>query len=57
MIKLWVIINMNLKGKYTLKCLRFLVFWIVFPLMLFIVYRFKFEYEKLKGLIELFEVI
>lgn len=47
------LININLNGKYTLKCLKFLVFWVVIPILIITVYLILFQTEKLISLLKI----
>lgn len=47
-------ININLKGKYTLKCLKVIVFAIIVPSMIFTFYVIIFQTEKIEKISKLF---
>ena len=47
-------INIKLKGKYTIKCLKFLVFYLIYPLIGLSVTFFLLKNEEL---MELFKII
>lgn len=46
------LINIKLKGKYTLECLKFLVFSVVIPILLVSFYLIVFQTEKLMAILK-----
>ena len=47
------LLNIKLKGKYTLKCIKFLVFWIFIPLLFTSLYLMIFQTEKLELILKI----
>lgn len=47
------LVNINLKGKHTLKCLKFLVFWVILPIISIILFLIIFQTEKLLSLLRI----
>lgn len=46
------IVNIKLKGKYTLKCLKFIVFTVIMPITIITFYLVVYQTEKLKTILE-----
>jgi hypothetical protein len=44
----------NIKGKYFYKSIRFIVFWVILPVILISTYLFIYHYPKV---IQFFEII
>ncbi len=49
------LINIGLKGKYTLRCLKFIVYKVIYPLMGILILLFLFEFEKLKEILKIID--
>ncbi|MAB48637.1 MAG: hypothetical protein CMC05_08405 [Flavobacteriaceae bacterium] len=54
-LKLMGLINIGLKGKYTLRCLKFIVYKVIYPLMGILILLFLFEFEKLKEILKIID--
>jgi len=51
-IKVMGLVNIKLKGKYTLRCLKFLVFWFFIPFLIASIYLIVFQTEKIEILLK-----